>query len=505
MERLSYDILRKTGYKGFLLEKGPEKVLQFGEGSFLRAFADYFFDLANEKTGWNGKVAVVQPNGSALAEEFERQEGLYTLYLRGMENGKKTERRRVISAVSRCIDPRRDFDKVLELAKSPELELIVSNTTEAGIVYRPDCRAEDLPPASFPAKLTRVLLERYRAGGSGLVILSCELIDDNGKVLRAIVNRHIDDWALGGDFRRWVNEENLFCSTLVDRIVPGRIGDSEALTMLEAENGYQDELIDVGEPFGTWVIEGPEELSGRLPFDGIGEDVTVVPDVRPYKQRKVRILNGAHTGFALGAYLAGEDIVRGSMENPVIRDFVKRMLAEEITPTLPLDQEDLRRFAEAAIERFDNPFIDHALLSISLNSASKWRARNLPSLQAYVKERGNLPLCLVMSLAAFLAFYSCDVQSRTEDALICRRPQGELYEVKDDMWILDFFWERRDADAEELAAEVLASRRMWGEDLTEIRGLLPAVAADLSLIRTDGALAAFASCLSKMSVGEEAL
>lgn len=495
MERLSYDVLKKIGYDGFLLECGPEKVMQFGEGNFLRAFADYYFDRANEVNGWNGKVVMVQPNGSDLAEKFNEQEGLYTLYLRGRENGKQIEKRRVISAVSRCIDPRRDFDKVLELVQSPELEIIVSNTTEAGIIYDPDSRLEQMPPASFPAKLTRVLLERYQAGGSGLLILSCELIDANGKELQAIVNRYIDDWSLDDGFRRWVNEENQFCSTLVDRIVPGRIREAGELARLEAENGYRDDLMDVGEVFGMWVIEGAEQISARLPFDGIGEDIRIVPDIMPYKQQKVRILNGAHTGFALGAYLAGEDIVRNCMGSPVIRAFMERMLQEEIIPTLPLDPVDLHRFAEAVGDRFDNPYIDHALLSISLNSTSKWRTRNLPSLLAYVEKKDQLPECLVMSLAAYIAFYSCSIEERTDDALICQRSAGDLYGVKDDAWVLDFFWERRNAGSAALAEAVLSNERMWGRDLTKIKRLTAAVTADLTLIRSEGPLAAFASCL----------
>lgn len=495
MERLSYDVLERAGYDGYILKNAPEKVLQFGEGNFLRAFADYYFDRANEVNGWNGKVAVVQPNGSALAEQFNRQEGLYTLYLRGKEKGERTERRRVISAVSRCIDPRSDFSAVLELGKSPALELIVSNTTEAGIVYDPESRPDQMPPAGFPAKLTRVLLERYRAGGSGLVILSCELIDNNGKELLNCVNRYIDDWGLEPGFQRWIHEENLFCSTLVDRIVPGRIQDPAEAAALEAENGYIDNLMDVGEVFGTWIIEGPPELAGRLPFDGIGGEIQVVPDVTPYKQRKVRILNGAHTGFALGAYLAGLDIVRDCMEDPMIRGFVDRMLQEEVIPTLPLAPADLRAFAEAVCERFDNPFIDHGLLSISLNSTSKWRTRNLPSLLAYVENTGQLPACLAMSLAAYLAFYSSGVQRRAEGALLCKRPQGNCYEVKDDPWVLDFFWERKDLHPAALTEAALSDRRMWGRDLTQIKGLSETVAEDLALIREKGSLAAFASCL----------
>ena len=225
MEQLNYEVLKKTGYDGYILEKAPEKVMQFGEGNFLRAFVDNFIDIANEKAGYNGKAVLVQPIAQGLTDLINRQEGLYTLYLRGSENGEKIDRKRVISAVSRCINPYGDWESVLALARSADLEIIVSNTTEAGIVHDTESTFDQEPPVSFPAKLTRVLYERYKAGQKGIVMLSCELIDNNGKELLKCVNRYIDDWKLDGDFRRWVNEENIFCSTLVDRIVPGRIRD----------------------------------------------------------------------------------------------------------------------------------------------------------------------------------------------------------------------------------------------------------------------------------------
>ena len=212
MAQLSYKVLKQSGYEGYILETAPEKVLQFGEGNFLRAFVDDFIDIANEKAGFNGKVALVQPIAQGLTEQINRQEGLYTLYLRGSENGVKVDDRRVISAVSRCVNPYEDWDRVLEIARSADLEIIVSNTTEAGIVYDPESAFDQVPPASFPAKLTRVLYERFSAGQKGIVMLSCELIDNNGRELLRCVNRHIDDWNLGEGFRRWVNEENIFCS-----------------------------------------------------------------------------------------------------------------------------------------------------------------------------------------------------------------------------------------------------------------------------------------------------
>ena len=256
-----------------------------------------------------------------------------------------------------------------------------------------------------------MLYERFTAGKKGIVMLSCELIDNNGKELLKCVNQYIDDWKLPEDFRAWVNNENIFCSTLVDRIVPGRIRDAEEVKRLNEENGYEDPLMDVGEVFGVWVIEGPESLENRLPFKAAGLPVHVVPDVTPYKKRKVRILNGAHTGFVLGAYLAGFDIVRDCMNDDVIRGFMNKMLYDEIVPILPLDQEDCKNFAAAVQDRFNNPFVNHELMSISLNSTSKWKARNMPSFLEYVEANKALPPCLTMSLAAYIAFYSNDTRS----------------------------------------------------------------------------------------------
>ena len=495
MALLNYEVLAGTGYDGYILKDAPEKVMQFGEGNFLRAFVDYFFDMANEKCGFNGKVALVQPIAMGLTEYINKQEGLYTLYLRGSEKGEKIDYKRVISSVSRCINPYGDWDKVLELARSKDLEIIVSNTTEAGIVHDTESQFDQCPPISFPAKLTRVLFERFTAGMPGIVMLSCELIDNNGKELQRCVNQYIDDWKLSEDFRAWVNNENIFCSTLVDRIVPGRIRDPKEVAALDAANGYEDPLTDVGEVFGVWVIEGPDGLEDRLPFKAAGVPVHVVPDVTPYKKRKVRILNGAHTGFVLGAYLAGFDIVRDCMHNDNIRGFMNKMLYDEVIPTLPLDKDDLMAFAEAVQDRFNNPFVNHELLTISLNSTSKWKARNMPSFLEYIKAEGKLPACLTMSLAAYIAFYSNDIQELNEKGLVCRRPKGNEYVISDDRWALEFYYEHKNDSAEELVRAVLTNERMWDQDLTKIEGLYDAVVAGLKLIRTEGAEAAYASVL----------
>lgn len=497
MEKLNYAVLKKSGYDGYILEKAPEKVLQFGEGNFLRAFVDYWFDVSNEKAGWNGKCVLVQPIGGGLAGLINEQEGLYTLYLRGTENGEKVDRKRVISSVSRCLNPyeKADFDAMMEVAVSDDLEYVVSNTTEAGIVYDPACQLADVPCSSFPGKLTQVLYKRWQAGKSGLVILSCELIDNNGKELLKCVNQYVDQWGLEDGFRKYVNEDCTFCSTLVDRIVPGRIRDAEEVARLEEQNGYHDELIDVGEVFGVWNIEGPEWLGDKLPFQKAGVNCIVVPDVTPYKKRKVRILNGAHTGFVLGAYLGGFDIVRDCMHNDTVRGFMNKMLYEEVIPTLPLDKKDLENFAAAVQDRFNNPFVNHELMSISLNSTSKWRARNMPSFLEYIDMKKELPKCLTMSFAAYIAFFSNDIQELNDKGLVCKRPKGNEYVCSDDRWVLEFYYAHRDDSVEDLVHAVMTNEEMWGQDLTKIPGFEAATVENLKKIRTEGAVAAYAACL----------
>lgn len=499
MKKLSYQVLEEIDYPGYLLKTAPEKVLQFGEGNFLRAFVDYWFDLANEKAEWNGKCCLVQPIATGLADRINEQEGLYTLHLRGSRNGQKIDDARVISSVSRCLNPyeAEGFRQMMEVATSNELEIIVSNTTEAGIVYDPACSLQDMPCSSFPGKLTQVLYRRWQAGQSGLLILACELIDNNGKELQKCVNQYIEQWGLETGFRSYVNEKCTFCGSLVDRIVPGRIRDADEVALLERSHGYTDYLLDVGEVFGLWVIEGDTRLNDALPFRkaGLEDRVFVTPDMTPYKKRKVRILNGAHTGFVLGAYLAGFEIVRECMQDEIVLGYMNKMLLNEIVPILPLDQEDCRSFAAAVQDRFNNPFVNHELMSISLNSTSKWRARNMPSFLEYIEKNGVLPPCLTMSFAAYIAFFSNDVHELSSNGLLCRRPKGNTYLCVDDRWVLEFFWEHRNDTEEKLVHAVMSNKQMWGRDLTEIPGFETSTVENLRKIRTEGALAAYASCL----------
>ena len=500
MEKLSYATLKNVNYDGYILESAPEKVLQFGEGNFLRAFVNYWFDLANEKVNWNGKCCLVQPIAPGLAKMINEQDGLYTLYLRGSQNGQKVDDMRVISSVSRCLNPYEEegFAEMMKVAVSDDLEIIVSNTTEAGIVYDPACQLADKPCASFPGKLTQVLYARYQAKKPGIVMLACELIDNNGKELLKCVNQYIDQWGLEDGFKKYVNEDCTFCGSLVDRIVPGRIRDAAEVAALEEKHGYADPLLDVGEVFGLWVIEGdPEKLNEKLPFHkaNLDANVFVAPDMTPYKKRKVRILNGAHTGFVLGAYLGGHDIVRNCMNDETVLGFMNKMLLDEIVPILPLDQEDCKNFAAAVQDRFNNPFVNHELMSISLNSTAKWRARNMPSFLEYIEAYGKLPTCLTMSFAAYIAFFSNDIQELNDAGLVCRRPAGNTYVCSDDRWALEFYYAHRNDSVEDLVHAVMTNEQMWGQDLTAIAGFEAATVANLKKIRTEGALAAYASCL----------
>lgn len=487
MKKLSYDTLKEQNYDGYLLQDAPERVLQFGEGNFLRAFVDYFIDILNEKAGFNSKVVLCQPisSGSVIKDFINEQEGLYTLFLRGFQDGKEVNKKRVISCVSRCLNPYQDYEAVLSCADNPELRFITCNTTEAGIAYDESCQFTDAPASSYPGKLTQFLYRRFQKFGSekgkGFIILACELIDNNGKELEKCVLKYAKQWNLGEDFIAWIKAENIFCSTLVDRIVTG-YPRNEAKAICE-ELGYEDNLIDTGEIFGFWVIEGPQSIKDEFPVDKAGLPILITDNHKPYKQRKVRILNGAHTSFVLGAYLAGQDIVRDCMHDEVICGFMNKTIYDEIIPTLDLPKEELEDFAAAVTERFKNPFIDHALLAISLNSTSKWKARVMPSLKGYIERKGTLPPCITASFAFYIAFFNG--HTLTEEGLIASR-NGNDYTVKDDKAVLEFYAAHKDDSVEDLVHAVCTNTDFWGEDLTQLKGFETAVCDYLTQIHTSG-------------------
>jgi len=484
LKRLTYETLREQGNEEYKLEDAPERVLQFGEGNFLRGFVDYFFDILNEKQGFNSKVAVVQPIESGLADVVNKQQGLYQLYLRGFENGRELNQRRLISCIGRAIDPYEDFEAFLDTAHNPDMRFIVSNTTEAGIVFDESCGFHDRPQRSFPAKLTRLLYERYTAfaNANGYIILSCELIDNNGAELRKCVLNHAETWKLDKDFIHWIDKENIFCSTLVDRIVTGfPMNESERLNL---ENGFIDALLDTAESFGLWVIEGPQTLEKELPFKNAGLPVIFTDDHTPYKRRKVRILNGAHTAMVAAAYLYGEDIVRDCMNNPVLTSFIHKTIFKEIIPTLTLPEEELESFANSVIERFKNPFIDHRLLDISLNSVSKWKARVLPTMIDYYIKYDHLPPNILFSFSALMAFY-CSTEFR-EDCLIGHRGEQE-YKIKDSPEVLRFFaGNYRKLGTRQLVEKFAGAEGFFGEDLTKYPRFTETVVRLLSEIQEKG-------------------
>ena len=467
-------------------KKRPVRILQFGEGNFLRAFIDYMIDVANEKGVMDTNVAVVKPIPYGSLERFNAQDNLYTVYLRGVEEGKTVTQHRVVSCIDSVIDPFTQTEEYESFARSEDLRFVVSNTTEAGIVFSDQDRYDATPlPETYPGKLTRFLHQRYlHFGGDpskGLVILPCELIEKNGETLKRCVSQFIQLWQLGEDFSRWVEENCSFCNTLVDRIVTGYPKD-------EAEEicrqlGYEDQLLDTCEPFLFWVIGlgDNQDFSRELPLAKAGFQVLFCRDYAPYRDRKVRILNGAHTSTVLAAYLAGKDYVIECMEDPCIRKLMEKCLFEEIMPTLTLPKEEIESFAAATIERFSNPFIKHALLSIALNSVSKWKARVLPSVQDYLSLFSTPPKALAFSLAALLEFYS----GKQENGAFQGKRGEESYPIQDDQAVLDFFRAHQQSSAKELVEDYL-NNRDFCENLGESTVFVKEVQRALEEIRQVG-------------------
>lgn len=460
----------------------PERIIQFGEGNFLRAFVDWQIDLLNEHAGLNAGIVVVRPIDSTFPPSLSTQNGLYTTIIRGLnEKGEAVSDARLIRSVNREISVYSQYDQYLALAHNPDIRFVFSNTTEAGISYNDDDRFEDAPAVSYPAKLTRLLFERFEhfrgAADKGWVIIPCELIDYNGEALRELVLRYADKWALSPEFKAWLQNANTFCSTLVDRIVTGYPRDEVAA--LEAELGYKDGFLDTAEHFYLFVIQGPKSLAAELHLDQYPLNVRIVDDIKPYKERKVAILNGAHTALVPVAFQAGLDTVGEAMNDAQICAFVEKAIHEEIIPVLDLPKDELESFASAVTSRFRNPYIKHQLLSISLNGMTKFRTRILPQLLAGVAQKGQLPPRLTFALAALIAFYRGE-------------REGEAYPVQDDAhWIERYqqLWAQhsdRLINTRELVSQVLAVESHWEQDLTVVPGLIDSVSGYLDTILTQG-------------------
>lgn len=471
---------QKTGKK-----ERPVRVLQFGEGNFLRAFVDYMIDIANEKGVFDGDIVLVKPIEFGTLDRFHDQECQYTVQLRGIVDGEPKRINRIVTSVADAVDAYNEYEKYADFARLDTLRYIVSNTTEAGIVYDETDRFESNPPKTYPGKLTKFLYERFEhfngAKDKGLVMLPVELIDDNGIHLKECVLKFAKLWKLGDDFTAWVDDACVFTSTLVDRIVTGYPRD-EAEELCK-EFGYQDNLIVTGEPFALWVIESAKDISGEFPLPKAGLPVIFTDNQKPYKQRKVRILNGAHTSFVLASYLCGNDIVLESMNDKLILDFIKATIFDEVIPTLTLPKKELDEFAEAVLTRFNNPYVKHAHLSISLNSVSKWRARCMPSFLGYIEKEGKLPAHLTFSLAALLAFYT---GSEIRDKALIGRRDGEEYNIMDDAAVLEFFAANSGKEPKEFAHAALANTDFWGQDLSALAGVEDAVVSYLTDIRAMG-------------------
>lgn len=387
-----------------------ETVIQFGEGGFLRGFVDYFFQKMKDRNLFDGSVVVVQPIEQGMCDMLMKQNCEYNLFLRGIDQGKVVDEHTHIDIISRCVNPYREYDAYMELAQNPDFRFIVSNTTEAGIVFDAENRFEDRPAKSFPGKLTQLLYRRYQLGLKGFIILSCELIDHNGEELLKCCEEYAKLWNLGEDFVKWLRENNDFCSTLVDRIVTGFPQDEHKA--LCERIGQDDQMMDTAEIFHLWVIQGQHE--DELPLVKAGFHVIWTDDVDPYKKRKVRILNGAHTSMVLAAHMYGLETVGECLKDDLVCELLKKCIFEEIIPAIG-DTEDNRKFGQAVLERFSNPFIRHMLLSIALNSVSKFRARVLPTIFEYKEKFGNYPDGLVFSLAALIVFYKTDSANDSED------------------------------------------------------------------------------------------
>lgn len=421
---------------GFIMEYNKkirtEKIIQFGEGGFLRGFVDWIFQILNEDTEFEGSAVVVQPIENGLCDKLQEQNCVYTHIMRGLKDGKPTVDKKIIDVISRTVKPYDNYEEYLKLAENPDFRYIISNTTESGIAYVKGESLNDTPPKSFPAKLTALLNKRFELGLGGFIFLPCELIDKNGENLKKCILKYADDWNLSDAFKKWIETENIFCNTLVDRIVTGYPRDEKI------DLGYEDNMLNTSELFHLWVIEGPKSVLEEIPFDKTNLNVIITDNLEMYRTRKVRILNGAHTSMIPYAMLEGVETVKDCMESEKMYNFVKKCVFDEIIPTLDLPKEELIDYANNVFERFNNPYIKHLCASISLNSVSKFKVRVLPSLLEYIKRTKTMPQNLIFSLAKLIEFYKNGTP--TDDAdIIAFMKEKSLEEIlaNKDFWDTD--------------------------------------------------------------------
>ena len=449
--------MKALNRSNFPTKERPIKILQFGEGNFLRAFVDWIIQDLNDKGVINSNVAVVQPMPMGRVKELSEQDGLYTVCLEGIDNGEKIQSRRIIDVLGDFINPFEDYEKYLKYAASEELEIIISNTTEAGISLDPTDTDLTKCPKSFPGKLLAFLKERYdRFGGDmskGLAIIPCELIDHNGAELKRVLLELAEINNMDADFINWLTAANHFTSTLVDRIVPGYPRD--CASQICEETGFSDNNIVKGEIFHLWVLEKEPFVEAKLPADKSGLNVIFADDIVPYKQRKVKILNGSHTAMVPVAYLSGIDTVRESVEDPDVGRFVSELINDEIKPTINLPKNEMDAFAGSVVERFKNPFIRHELMSIALNSTTKFKTRLLPTYNDYREKFGKSPKHILFSLASLAVFY----RGKRGDSDIALSDDPKYLEFWKKLWEL--------SDYTEMAKTVLSRTDIWEQNLDE--------------------------------------
>ena len=410
-----------------------ERVIQFGEGGFLRGFVDWMLQKVNENSDFDGSVVVVQPIEQGMCDMLTAQNCVYTHVIRGVEGVDTT----VVDVISRCVKPYVEFDKYLALAEQPEIRFVVSNTTESGIVFSDEDKITDAPPKTFPAKVTLLLRRRFELGLPGFIFLPCELIDRNGDNLKKCILKYADLWNLGDDFKAWVESENVFTNTLVDRINTG-YPRGEDLGL-----GYEDNLVNTSEFFHLWVIETEHDLDAELPFSKTDLNVIITPNkLEMYRTRKVRILNGAHTALVPYALLSGLDTVKSCIDDPTMNAHLRKCVFDEIIPTLDLPREELLSYANSVVERFGNPYIKHYLSSIALNSVSKFKVRVLPSILEYIERFGKMPETLLFAFAKLLDFYKTDMTNDDPDVVA--------------------FMKSHDTE------QILANAALWGQDLSHL-------------------------------------
>lgn len=448
------------------------KIMQYGEGNFLRTFVDAYFNALNEEGG-EYAVTIVKPITFGTLDSFKKQKNRYHIVLRGVQDGRDVEDVYPISVLADVIDPFADPEAYYALAEDAELKIIVSNTTEAGICYHETDNFSDFEGITYPAKLTKFLYKRFEAGLPGLYLLPVELIENNADELKRCVDAYIKLWDLPADFAEWNEKENFYCNTLVDRIVSGHPRDEATKARLTGLIGEEDLLVSVGEPFGLWAVERKGDIAKYVAEGHHNIDVVLTNDIGYYKKRKVRVLNGSHTNLVPAGLVLGMETVYDCMKDEKLCTFVQDTLREEINPFVSDDLAATTVFAESVTDRFLNPFLNHQLTSIALNSISKWKARNLPSFKDYYEAHGKLPAHMTVGFSYLMALYSRIVE---KDGKYVAAVTGREIEMKDDAPYLAYF------AAGKPIADFMKDVTVWGEDLSRYCGFVDAVLANVQAI-----------------------